>query len=261
LKLGSHWFAYGAVQVHSAPYFYEELGSRDRDIEATLLQAYVGYSRIANGRALTVKVGQLTSAFGSLPLRYDDARNWLIDLPQSYGYYYTPVSVYGMPGAEVDVTVGKVDLRAQLTNSSPSNVRGWRQSDQYANWTAGGGVTIRQGFRVGASAYHGPYLHRQHAYSFPGEANPKSLPATGYGADVQWGRGRLTVNAELQRFQFPYRAIPYYFHTAGYGETKVTLSPRWYLAGRVGTGGARREWAAIKPTRWLWRSGPPMASW
>jgi hypothetical protein len=122
-------------------------------------------------------------------------------------------------------------------------------------------VTIRQGFRVGASAYHGPYLHRQHAYSFPGEANPKSLPATGYGADVQWGRGRLTVNAELQRFQFPYRAIPYYFHTAGYGETKVTLSPRWYLAGRVGTGGARREWAAIKPTRWLWRSGPPMASW
>jgi len=80
LKLGSHWFAYGAVQVHSAPYFYEELGSRDRDIEATLLQAYVGYSRIANGRALTVKVGQLTSAFGSFPLRYDDARNWLIRL-------------------------------------------------------------------------------------------------------------------------------------------------------------------------------------
>ena len=164
LKLGSHWFAYGAVQVHSAPYFYEELGSRDRVIEATLLQAYVGYSRMANGRALTVKVGQLTSAFGSFPLRYDDARNWLIDLPQSYGYYYTPVSVYGMPGAEVDVTLGKVDLRAQLTNSSPSNVRGWRQSDQYANWTAGGGVTIKQGLRVGASAYHGPYLHRQHAY-------------------------------------------------------------------------------------------------
>ena len=31
--------------------------------------------------------------------------------------------------------------------------------------------------------------------------DPKSLPATGYGTDVQWGRGRVTVNAELQRFQ------------------------------------------------------------
>lgn len=235
LKLGSHWFAYGAIQVHSAPYFYEELASPGRDVKVSVLQAYLGYSRIARGRALTVKVGQLTTAFGSFPLRYDDARNWLIDLPQSYGYYYTPVSVYGMPGAEVDVTLGRVDLRAQLTNSSPSNPRSLVQHDQYANWAAGGGVTIRQGFRIGVSAYRGPYLHRQYQYFFPGEAAPKTLPATGYGTDVQWGRGRVTVNGELQRFQYVYRAIPYYFHTAAYAETKITLTPRWYLAGRAGT--------------------------
>lgn len=234
VKLGSRWFAYGAIQVHSEPYFYEELSSRERGLEVSVLQAYLGYSRVARGRALTMKVGQLTSAFGSFPLRYDDARNWLIDLPQSYGYYYTPVTVYGMPGAEVDVTLGRVDLRAQLTNSSPANPRNLRQSDQYANWTVGGGVTIQQGFRFGVSAYRGPYLHRQHQYFFPGEANPKDLPGTGYGADVQWGRGRVSVNAEVQRFQYAYRAIPYFFNTAAYGEAKVTLSPRWYVAGRTG---------------------------
>ena len=234
LKLGSHWFAYGAVQVHSEPYFYEELSSRAHDVAANVLQAYVGYSRIANGRAVTIKAGQLSSAFGSFPLRYDDARNWLIDLPQSYGYYYTPVTVYGMPGVEVDVAFGRVDARVQLTNSSPSNPRSLLQADQYANWTAGGGVTLRPGFRLGVSAQRGPYLHRQHRFYLPGEAAPKSLPAVGYGTDVQWGRGRVSVNGEAQRFQYAYRAIPYFFTTIAYGEAKVTLTPRWYLAGRAG---------------------------
>ena len=208
LKLGSHWFAYGAVQAHSTPYFYEELASPRHQVKLSLLQAYVGYSRVRDGRSLTVKVGQLTSAFGSFPLRYDDARNWLIDLPQSYGYYYVPVTVYGLPGVEINVSVGKVDARAQLTNSSPANPRKLWDQDQYANWTFGAGYTIRQGFRVGASVVHGPYLHRQHRLFFPPEAAPKSLPATGYGLDMQWARGKWNVNAELQRFQYPYRAIP-----------------------------------------------------
>lgn len=235
LKLGGRWFAYGAVQAHSTPYFYEELTSRARHIDLALLQAYVGYSLVADGRALTIKAGQLTSAFGSFPLRYDDARNWLIDLPQSYGYYYFPVTVHGMPGAEVDVTLGKVDGRVQLTASSPSNPRHWWDRDQYANWTAGAGVTIRQGFRIGASAMHGPYLHRQHRFFFPGEVPPKRLPATGYGLDVQWARGRWNLNGEAHRFQYPYRAIPYFFNTLAYAEAKWSLHPRWYLAGRTGS--------------------------
>ena len=36
------------------------------------------------------------------------------------------------------------------------------------------------------------------------------------------------------RFQFPYRAIPYFFDTVAYGEVKFTVNPRWYLASRFG---------------------------
>jgi hypothetical protein len=235
LKLGEHWFAYGALQAHSTPYFYEELSSRNHQIRFSVLQAYVGYSRVRDGRSLTVKAGQLTSAFGSFPLRYDDARNWTIDLPQPYGYYYFPVTVYGLPGAEINATFNRIDARIQLTNSSPSNPREWWERDQYANWTLGAGYTIRQGFRIGASAVRGPYLHRQHRFFRPGEAAPRTLPALGYGVDLQWARGKWNVNVEAQRFQYPYRVMPYFFQTFAYGEVKWNVRPRLYLAGRAGT--------------------------
>lgn len=232
LKLGSHWFAYGAVQVHSTPFIYSELGSNSFEIQSTILQAYAGYTRVAEGRSVTVKVGQLSSAFGSYPLRYDDARNWLIDSPSSYGYY-APVSLKGLPGAEMDVVLGKADLRFQFTNSSPGNPRQLWDSGQFGSWTAGAGYTIRQGFRVGASAYRGPYLNRDYIYFFPGEADPKSLPATGLGVDVQYARGRLNLSGEAHKFLMPYRAIPDYVTENVYGEAKVTLSPRWFVSGRI----------------------------
>lgn len=242
LKLGSHWFGYAAVDIHSTPYYYGELFSRGTEINANLLQGYLGYSRVSQGRALTVKAGQLTSAFGSFLLRYDDARNWLIDLPQAYGQYYSATSVYGLPGVEMDAVLGKVDLRMQFTNSSPSNPRHLWDSDQYGGWTAGGGFTIRQGFRIGASAFHGPYLYRGHKFFFRGEANPKQLPATGLGADVQWARGHWNFNGELMHLNQTYQLIPNFVTTAGYGEVKFKINPRWFLAGRAGT---RRRTAGV----------------
>lgn len=210
LKLGSNWFGYAALQTHSEPYFYEELsgGNARCGVELSLLQAYVGYRVVRDGRSLTLRAGHLTSAFGSFPLRYDDARNWLIDLPPAYGYYYVPVSVYGMQGAEADITLGRIDARVQLTASSPSNPRGWRASDRYANWTLGGGITIRQGFRIGVSAVHGPYLHRQHRFFFPGESAPRRLPATGYGVDVQWARASGTSTPRRSAFSIPTTRYP-----------------------------------------------------
>ena len=106
--------------------------------------------------------------------------------------------------------------------------------DQYANWTGGAGYTIRQGFRVGVSAYRGPYLDRHYPYYFPGEARPRDLPATGYGLDVQWGRGPWNVYGELSHFQMTYKAIPTFNLHTGYAEVRRVLHPRWYAAARVG---------------------------
>ncbi|MEP7362229.1 MAG: hypothetical protein ABI972_03155 [Acidobacteriota bacterium] len=235
VKLGEHWFGYSAIQVNRTPFLFEEASSPIRQTEASVVQAYIGYSRVGKDRAITVKAGQLTSAFGSYPLRYDDSRNALIDVPLSYGEYYVPVSLYGIPGAEIDVVYRGLDARVQFTNSSPTNPRKLWQSDQYGTWTAGAGYAIRQGLRVGASMYQGPYLDRNHRFFRPNEIRPKDLPALAYGIDVQAAKGRWTVSGELQRFQMSYVAVPYFFNSVAYAEAKYTLTPRWYVAARGGS--------------------------
>jgi hypothetical protein len=194
----------------------------------------LSYSRFWEKNSLVVRAGQLSSAFGSFLLRYDDAANPLIGLPQAYGYYYKGVTTLGLVGAQVDLTLDRLDLRAQFTNSSPSNRRSIFDSDQYGSWTAGGGYTIRQGFRIGGSVNRGPYLHRQHRFFFFGEATPKSLPSVAYGADLQYGQGAWTVNAEWQRFYMPYRVIPDFVQHIGYFEVRRVVHPRWYVAIRPG---------------------------
>jgi hypothetical protein len=176
----------------------------------------------------------MSTAFGSFMLRYDDADNALVDLPIGYGYYYSPVSILGVAGAQIDATEGKWDARVQFANSSPANPRSIFAHDQYGNWAGGAGYTIRQGFRVGVSAYRGPYLDRQYAYFFPGEANPSTLSARAISLDASWVHGHTTAQGEVQNFVMPYTVIPTFRETTGYGEIKRVLSPRWYLAVRSG---------------------------
>jgi hypothetical protein len=233
-KLSKHWAVAGAIQSESRPYLYSDFNTQGYGLKTTVLQGYLSYSQFWKGGSLVVRTGQLSSAFGSFLLRYDDADNALIDIPMAYGYYYSPVSFLGLMGAQADVNAGKVDMRAQFTNSSPANPRGILQTDQYGNWAGGVGYTIRQGLRVGVSSYHGPYLDRQFAYFFPGEAAPRSLPATAFGVDAQWGRGPWNVYSEWQSFQMDYHVIPTVMQRTGYAEARYVLSPRWYAATRVG---------------------------
>ena len=233
-KLNSHWAVSGAIEVHSRPYFPEEFPTQGYGIKTNILNANISYSRFWGKGSLVVRAGQLTSAFGSFLLRYDPAVNPLTSVPAGYGYYTGGVAVAGLAGAQVDGTIGAFDMRAQFTNSSPANPRSVFDRDQYANWAGGAGYTILQGFRVGVSAYRGPYLDRHYQFYFPGEAPPHDLPSTGYGLDVQWGRGPWNVYGELQRFQMDYRVIPTYKFDTGYAEVRRVLHPRWYAAARAG---------------------------
>jgi hypothetical protein len=70
----------------------------------------------------------------------------------------TPVTLYGLPAIEVDLSAHKFDAPFQLTNSSPANPHDLLSDSQHAQWTAGGGYTVIQGLRVGASAFQGPSL-------------------------------------------------------------------------------------------------------
>jgi hypothetical protein len=233
-KINDNWFVTGALQFATRPYFYEDLSSTGYGAKGVVLQSTLNYSRVSRKGSVLVRAGELSTAFGSFMLHYDDAENALVDLPSGYGYYYSPVSILGVAGAQIDATKGKWDARAQFANSSPANPRSLFARDQYGNWAGGAGYTIRQGFRVGVSAYRGPYLDRQYQYFFPGEANPSKLPARALGFDINWAHGHTSAQGEWQKFVMPYTVIPYFRESTGYGELKRVLSPRWYVAVRCG---------------------------
>ncbi len=270
LKLGSHWFLYAALQVRKIPYFYYDAFLRGRDVEFDVPQAYIGYAAQAGKASMVFKAGQLVSAFGSFPLHYDDMQNPVIDQPlsyitritmrtdqlscgtsellrQKYGFVFancggakggapglTPVTLYGLLGAQAEISVSRFDARFQLTNSSPAYAT-WGLTRQFLQWAAGGGFTIRQGFRIGASAFRGPYLQTNIAADLPRGTTVRDFPATGLGIDGQWARGRVSLNGEYQRLQFNapnFEIAPAI--SSGYLESKVRLTPRFFLAGRAG---------------------------
>lgn len=232
-KLSSHWSFVGSVQVLTRPYLLEQFNTQGSGVRADILQGHLDYSLIGKNSSIVVRAGQLSSAFGSFLLRYDDTVNPLTDMPLSYGYYYKPVTTYGLAGAQVDVTHRRLDARIQWVNSSPANRRSLADKDQYGNWAGGVGLTIAQGLRVGASGFYGPYLDRQYPYYFPGEARPRDLPASGVGIEGGWAKGHWNTMGELQWFTRDYRAIPTFTQRAGYIESRRTLGPRWFAAARV----------------------------
>jgi hypothetical protein len=233
-KISSNWTATGVWQLTTRPYFYEDFSTAGYGANGNLLQASLNYSRVSQQGSILIRAGQLQTVFGSFPLFYDDMENALVDLPIEYGYYGAPVSLYGIDGAQMDGTRGKWDGRVQFANSSPANPRSLFARDQYGNWAGGGGYTIRQGLRVGVSAYRGPYLNRSSWYFPWGEESPSKLPAHALGLDGRWACGHWTVQGEFQGFVFPYTVIPTYREKAGYAEFKRVLSPRWYVAARNG---------------------------
>jgi hypothetical protein len=233
-KFGDHWFATAAGQLVTRPFYYSDLSAPGYGAKGSLLQASLNYSRVSNKGSLLLRAGELSTAFGSFLLRYDDAENPLVDLPQGYGYYYTTVSILPVAGAQVDATRGRFDGRVQLANSSHANPRSVFAPDQYANWAGGGGFTIRQGFRIGISGYRGPYLDRHYAYYAPGELNPNRLPARAVGVDGNWAHRHTTVYFEAQRFLMPYTKSPDFRESVGYAEIRQVFGPRWFIAGRYG---------------------------
>jgi hypothetical protein len=271
-KLGPHWFIYSSIHVSSTPFYYNDSYESDHQVETHVVQAFLGYTHNYGTTSVVVKAGKLSSAFGAFPLHYDDADNPLLDQPLPYAAYLklradqlpcgvadllgqqyassvnyacggssgdseglVPVTLYGLPGVELDLSTHKIDARIQLTNSSPVNPQSLLSASQHAQWTAGAGYSVVQGFRVGPSAYRGPFLDHSVAGFLPAGHSVRDFPATGAGLDAQWARGRWSTTGEWQWFRFDY---PNFLRPPtslfGYAEVKAVLNPRTYLAVRAG---------------------------
>ena len=273
LKIDRKWFTYSAIQVQSKPFFYYDAFYPEKEVELQIQQLFLGYNRSRENSSIVFKVGKLPSAFGSYPLRYDDTVNPLLDQPFGYGYvvklrpdqlpcgvgdlqhqasyplyieHYcggatsersgmTPITLKGLHAAEVSGNWNNIDARFQVTNSSPSNPQSLRSRSQHVQWTAGTGYTIRQGFRIGVSGFHGPFLESDVEELLTAGTSIRDYPANGVGADAQWARGRWSAIAEWQRVEFNYPnfqkppAVSSVFL-----EVKSKLTPRLYAAFRGG---------------------------
>src|SRR3954453_13003835 len=80
-KWNDHGSVSGAVQIHSRPYFAEEMQTQGYGVKTDILQATLNYARFWRDGSMVLRAGVLSSAFGSFPLRYDDAANPLINSP------------------------------------------------------------------------------------------------------------------------------------------------------------------------------------
>ncbi|HEX4771360.1 MAG TPA: hypothetical protein VH351_11035 [Bryobacteraceae bacterium] len=280
LLLGAHWFAYSLVDIRSSDYLpYEEHGD-EAAIDTRLSQAYIGYKQDFAHASLLVKAGRLASAFGSYPLQYNDAKTAFINPPLPYyqplpfrpdqracdlddllgqdyggsvafhcggsstpGYGRLPVTLYGIPGIETQISWKRVDSRAQITNSSPANPQSLLSASQAIQWTTGGGYSFRGGLRAGFSQFHGPYLDSSVTPALPPNKRFRDYRASGFGIDSQWSHAAWAAEGEWQFFHFD---LPGFIQSpsqqAAYIQIKRILSPRYYAAFRSSIerpGGAR----------------------
>lgn len=272
LRFGPHWFAYAALDTHSSSYFPYEVGAEaDGLVRVELMQAFIGYIRSSSRSSFLIKAGQISSAFGLFPIDYDDFKMPLINPPLAYTanlplradqvpcgvediiwqtydsgvayhcggstagrYGLTPVTLYGLPSIEVQMSVSRFDGRLQITNSSPVNPHGLFSESQRAQWTAGGGYTFAHALHIGASGFRGPYLDSNLIPLLPRNTTLSSFPATGMGIDANWSRGDWSARGEWLHFRFGVpRFVESPSQSAAYLEVKRIVSPRIYAAGRV----------------------------
>ncbi|HZS54108.1 MAG TPA: hypothetical protein VFA65_06875 [Bryobacteraceae bacterium] len=272
LKINQHWFVYSVLDAHSSAYFPYATGASDNDaVQFNLMQAYIGYTTTVSKASLLIKAGQLSSAFGLFPLEYDDAKMALIDAPpvytnyvplrpdqlpcgvsdilrQTYGseigfncggslkerYGITPVTLFGLPAVEAELSIARVDARLQITNSSPANRHGLLSDSQLAQWTAGAGYTLGGGLHVAASGFRGPYLDRDLSSLLSAGANIRSFSASGLGVDAEWSRGLWSIEGEWQHFRYElpgFAVSP--TENAAYAQARWILSPRFFLGLRA----------------------------
>jgi hypothetical protein len=270
-KLGEHWFAYSALHLYSSSYFTGFAYHSEQTIGFDLMQAFLGYATKIGQTSVLFKAGRLSSAFGLGPVKYDDARMPLLGPPRVYtarinlrpdqlpcgtsdllwqragtdidfhcggsneeGYGIAPVTLYGLPGFEAELSGHRIDVRLQVTNSSPVNPQSFTSGNQIPQLTIGGGYSLPGGLHVGLSEFRGAYLDRSVTAVLPAGRSVRDYNATGFGVDVQWSRGAWTTEGEWQRFHFDlpgFTVSPDVY--AGYAQVKRILSPRVFLAARA----------------------------
>ncbi|MEQ1758682.1 MAG: hypothetical protein ABL986_10210 [Vicinamibacterales bacterium] len=228
------------VQIVTRPFLQRLAASGEWN--AQLWLAALRYERTGDV-AVRVDAGYIPSPVGMANLQLRPHTNPTIALPASLFSSLPLVDVGGprttllgaMYPLGISATVSSLtwDVRASVMDTSPARTRrvfsdgSPPNPPRFAQFVLGGGVTPFVGIRVGASVTRGGW---ERAGESPSARAPRTAIFATVEADVS--RGHTRVQAEWTRDSFAVNTG----HVVARGaflQGQQTLSPRWFVAGRV----------------------------
>ena len=202
--------------------------------------------RYTRSAALVADAGRILGPVGAFGARRFSNRNPLIGEPDVYETQYPyGVQIRGA-GKMLDYRAAIVDLPTVHEEYTPEPATAWRPA-------FGVGITPIVGVRLGATYTWGPYLNRDLTPTQLAQRDwhdyEQRIAATDLAVSV--GYAELFAELALSSYDVPNRAKPVE-GLAYYVEGKYTLTPRFYIAARLG----RNDYpfiSPVSPTFWVAR--------
>lgn len=234
-------FDFGKGMQFVARPFFQRLGSSG-EWNAQLWLAAVTYEHTGNV-AVRVEGGIIPSPVGMANLLLRPHTNPTISLPASL---FTPLPAAGPGeprtrllgaiypfGISATVSASRWDVRTALIDTSPSRPRRIFSDGtppnppRLTNVIIGGGVTPFIGVRLGTSLTRG---HWSSAAESPTTSEPRFSTVATVEADVAYRRTRVQYEWARDRFS---TGVGHFIARGWFLQGTHTLSPRWFVAGRI----------------------------
>jgi hypothetical protein len=178
-------------------------------------------------RAIGFEAGKILMPLGTFGARHFSDVNPLIGQPDLYPPQYPWGAVASGAAGAFDWRAGVMSLPAVNTNYTPVPENRLRP-------VAGAGVSLGPAFHAGVSGTYGPYLGSRYTPQVPSGTEWTDYAQTIVAGDARVSAGYVEVRAEIawSKYEVPTVAEPVE-GVGWYGEARVTLSPRFFVAARA----------------------------
>ena len=177
--------------------------------------------------ALVVNAGKILMPMGLFGARRFSFTNPVIGAPDMYPPLYPW-------GVNVGGRAGRIDYRAAAVSLPVVNPRYTPAPGQRLRPLLGAGVTLGPSLHLGLSATRGPYLNKNLQGQVPNGRSWDEYRQTIIAGDARFSVGYLETRFEAAWSEYEVPTSGQRLHGFGaYGEAKLTLSPRVFVATRL----------------------------
>jgi hypothetical protein len=194
--------------------------------ERTEVELEMIEGRFRFGPGLQLRAGKILSPMGTFGARRFSNVNPLIGEPDLYPTQYPW-------GAVAAGSVGVFDYRAGLVSLPTVNPRYSPEPGNRLRPVVGAGVRVGPALHVGGSFTHGPYLGPTSSATLPPGTEWQDFSQTVAAADMRLSLGYVESRVEASWSSYEVPTLTKSVRGFGwYDETRLTLSPRIFVAGR-----------------------------